>query len=307
MSSTRYERVAGAARDAGWEFMGHGFVQRPMHHLEDQRKAIFDTVDTIRAFTGRNPPGWESPGLTENEETLDLLKEAGIGYVANWVIDDLPLELATRHGPILSVPYTVETNDIVVHAVQHQPSDGFKRRSIDQFDRLWEEGAENAKVMAISTHPYLTGVPHRIRYFEELLDYVLAREKTAVMTGEEIADWYRGAMAGVKALLCRYPSRLAALAPQDDVAFITRRHPEVPPQRGPRRMLTQSESQNSGNSRVPGAEGSGSPSQNRHPCAPENAPEQAELRIGQDPPRQSVKTVTPAAASRSSRRRARRA
>jgi peptidoglycan/xylan/chitin deacetylase (PgdA/CDA1 family) len=191
-----YERVAGAARDAGWEFMGHGFVQRPMHHLEDQRKAIFDTVETIRAFTGRNPPGWESPGLTENEETLDLLKEAGIGYVANWVIDDLPLELATRHGPILSVPYTVETNDIVVHAVQHQPSDGFKRRSIDQFDRLWEEGAENAKVMAISTHPYLTGVPHRIRYFEELLDYVLAREKTAVMTGEEIADWYRGAIAG---------------------------------------------------------------------------------------------------------------
>jgi peptidoglycan/xylan/chitin deacetylase (PgdA/CDA1 family) len=191
-----YERVAGAARDAGWEFMGHGFVQRPMHHLEDQRKAIFDTVDTIRSFTGRIPPGWESPGLTENEETLDLLKEAGIGYVANWVIDDLPLELATRHGPILSVPYTVETNDIVVHAVQHQPSDGFKRRSIDQFDRLWEEGAENAKVMAISAHPYLTGVPHRIRYFEELLDYVLAREKTAVMTGEEIADWYRGAMAG---------------------------------------------------------------------------------------------------------------
>ncbi|QJP16587.1 polysaccharide deacetylase family protein [Starkeya sp. ORNL1] len=191
-----YERVAGAARDAGWEFMGHGFVQRPMHHLEDQRKAIFDTVDTIRAFTGKIPPGWESPGLTENEETLDLLKEAGIGYVANWVIDDLPLELATRHGPILSVPYTVETNDIVVHAVQHQPSDGFKRRSIDQFDRLWEEGAENARVMAISTHPYLTGVPHRIRYFEELLDYVLAREKTAVMTGEEIADWYREAMAG---------------------------------------------------------------------------------------------------------------
>jgi len=186
-----YERVARGARDAGWEFMGHGFTQRPMHHLEDQRKAIFDTVETIRAFTGKPPPGWESPGLTENDDTLDLLKEAGIGYVANWVIDDLPLELATKHGPILSVPYSVETNDIVVHAVQHQPSDGFKKRCIDQFDRLWIEGEHNPRVMAISTHPYLTGVPHRIGYFEELLDYVLAREKTAIMTGEEIAAWYR--------------------------------------------------------------------------------------------------------------------
>lgn len=188
---TSYERVARGAFEAGWEFMGHGFVQRPMHHLEDQRKAIFDTVEAIRAFTGKPPPGWESPGLTENDDTLDLLAEAGISYVANWVIDDLPLELSTRHGPILSVPYTVETNDIVVHAVQHLPSDAFQKRCIDQFDRLWLEGEQNAKVMAISTHPYLTGVPHRIRYFEELLDYILAREQTAIMTGEEIAAWYR--------------------------------------------------------------------------------------------------------------------
>lgn len=186
-----YERVARGALEAGWEFMGHGFTQRPMHHLEDQRKAIFDTVDAIRSFTGKPPPGWESPGLTENEDTLDLLKEAGIGYVANWVIDDLPLELATKHGSILSVPYSVETNDIVVHAVQHLPSDAFKKRCIDQFDRLWIEGEHNTRVMAISTHPYLTGVPHRIGYFEELLDYVLAREQTAIMTGEEIAAWYR--------------------------------------------------------------------------------------------------------------------
>ncbi|MCS0504273.1 polysaccharide deacetylase family protein [Ancylobacter mangrovi] len=192
-----YERVARAAHDAGWEFMGHGYLQRPMHQLEDQRAAIVDTVETIRAFTGGPPPGWESPGLTENEQTLDLLKEAGIGYVADWVIDDLPFELATAHGPMLSVPYSVETNDIVVHAVQHQPSDAFRRRCLDQFDRLWEEGAENAHVMAISTHPYLTGVPHRIAHFEALLDDVLGRGGVAMMTGEEIADWYRAEKARI--------------------------------------------------------------------------------------------------------------
>src|SRR5919202_552052 len=35
-----YPRVAKAALEAGWEFMGHGLVQRPMHHVEDQRGAI---------------------------------------------------------------------------------------------------------------------------------------------------------------------------------------------------------------------------------------------------------------------------
>jgi hypothetical protein len=45
--------------------------------------------------------------------------------------------------------------------------------------------------MAISIHPYLTGVPHRIRYLEALLDHVLGHSDIVVMTGEEILDWYR--------------------------------------------------------------------------------------------------------------------
>ena len=40
-------------------------MQRPMHHLEDQRQAIRDTIAVIREFTGKAPRGWESPGLTE--------------------------------------------------------------------------------------------------------------------------------------------------------------------------------------------------------------------------------------------------
>lgn len=191
-----YPPVAEAARKAEWEFMGHGFVQRPMHHLDDEKRAIADTVKTIRRFTGKAPVGWESPGLTETDETLDHLREAGIEYVANWVVDDLPCEISTRHGPMLSVPYSVETNDIVVHAVQHMPSDAFMRRTIDQFDRLYLDGEANARVMAISVHPYLTGVPHRIGYFEKLIDHILGHDKVAWMTGEEIAAWYREAAPG---------------------------------------------------------------------------------------------------------------
>lgn len=186
-----YPRIAQAALDAKWEFMGHGFHQRPMHQLDDQRAAIDATVEAIRTLTGKPPRGWESPGLTETESTLDHLKAAGIEYVANWPIDDLPSELQTKHGPILQVPYTVETNDIVVHAVQHLPSDGFLNRIRDQFDRLWAEGEDQPRVMAISLHPYLSGVPHRIGYLEQAIDYINGHGGVAWMTGEEIADWYR--------------------------------------------------------------------------------------------------------------------
>lgn len=185
-----YPRVAGAGLDAGWEFMGHGHVQGPMHKLEDQRGAIHMAMDAIESFTGTRPTSWESPGLTETPETLDLLREAGVKYVADWVLDDLPQEISTPHGFITTVPYTVEMNDITVYALQQHRSDEFLRRGRDQFDRLYAESADNARVMAISIHPYITGVPHRIRYVEELLDYVGSHDGVAWMTASEIGDWY---------------------------------------------------------------------------------------------------------------------
>ena len=189
-----YPRVAQAALEAGWEFMGHGNLQGPMHRLEDQRGEIAAAMEKIEAFTGTRPRSWESPGLTETPETLDLLREAGIEFVADWVIDDLPQDIDTPHGTITTLPYTVETNDIAVHALQGHPASEFLTRGRDQFDRLHAEGAENARVMAISVHPYITGVPHRIGYLEALLDHIKGAEGVAWMTASEIGDWYRAEM-----------------------------------------------------------------------------------------------------------------
>ncbi len=190
-----FPRVAEAALEAGWEFMGHGYVQGPMHKLDDQRDAIRRTVDAIRGFTGAPPKGWESPGLTETFETVDLLAAEGIEYVADWVLDDQPVEIRTASGAIVSVPYTVETNDITMMALQQHSSDEMLKRATDQFDRLYKESETITRIMAISLHPYITGVPHRIRYLEEIYRHILGRPDVLIWTGAEIADWYRGEIA----------------------------------------------------------------------------------------------------------------
>ena len=196
---TVYREACEAARDAGWDFMGHGFVQMPMHKVEDQRAAIADTIKAIIELTGKAPRGWESPGLTETDETIDLLAEAGIEYVADWVLDEQPLAIQTRTGSMVSIPYTVEINDVVISAVQQQPSDEILRRGRDQFDRLYLDGVTAPRVMAISIHPFLTGVPHRIKYLEALYDYILGHDAVVMWTGAEILDWYRAQVAGAPA------------------------------------------------------------------------------------------------------------
>ena len=185
-----YPRIAEAGLKAGWEFMGHGFVQRPMHHVENQKESIVMTIEAIRSFTGKAPRGWESPGLTETYDTIDHLAEAGIEYVADWVLDDQPCLIRTATRPVVSVPYTVEMNDIAMMALQHHPSEEWLRRGIDHFDRLYQEGATGARVMAISLHPYISGVPHRIGYVEKLYEYILQRPGVMLWTGEQILDWY---------------------------------------------------------------------------------------------------------------------
>ena len=185
-----YPAVAQAMRDAGWEFMGHGVRQGAMHLLPDQRAAIGEAVGIIREFTGKPPKGWLGPGLTETLETLDLLAEAGIEYVSDWVNDDQPYEIRTRSGPLVSVPYTLELNDIPMMVIQHHTSAEWVRRVKDQFDRLHAEGARNPRVMALAVHPYISGVPHRMKHFEAAYDYMRRQKGVWFATGEEIYDWY---------------------------------------------------------------------------------------------------------------------
>jgi allantoinase len=55
-----YPRVCEAALQAGWEFMGHGFVQMPMHNVEDQGASIRATVEAIGSLPAGPPRLGES-------------------------------------------------------------------------------------------------------------------------------------------------------------------------------------------------------------------------------------------------------
>jgi len=186
-----YPRVAEACRDAGWEFMGHSYEQGPIHKEPDQPAMIARSLDTLEKFTGKRPVGWLGPGLTETFETPEHLAAAGVKYIGDWVYDDEPTEIHTEKGPLVTLPYSVETNDIPMMIVQHHEAAYWTRKCIDTFDRYYQEGEHRAKIMAIAIHPYISGQPFRIRYLEEIYDYMNGFPGVLHMNGEEILEWYR--------------------------------------------------------------------------------------------------------------------
>jgi allantoinase len=185
-----YTRVAEEARREGWEFMGHAYDQMPIHKHDDQRAMIDRTMDILERFTGKRPIGWLGPGLTETLETPELLAAAGVKYIGDWVYDDEPGTIRTDNGPLVTLPYTVELNDITIMVVQQHESDYLTRRAIDMFDRLYAEGERRAKIMALAIHPYISGQPHRIKYLEEIYDYANRFAGVLHWNGEEIYEWY---------------------------------------------------------------------------------------------------------------------
>ncbi len=188
-----YEPIARAALDRKWEFIGHGFTQKNMQKVPDERADIKKTTDAIRAFTGRAPRGWLGPGLTETWDTPDILAEHGYEYVCDWVLDDQPVRMNTKSRPLVSVPYTQECNDVAMMLIQHHVAEEYRRRAIDQFEQLYADSEKSVRVMALVVHPYIMGAPHRFRYFRDAVDHIVSKPGVVVWTGEQILDWYLSA------------------------------------------------------------------------------------------------------------------
>ena len=188
-----YPQIVEAMVKAKWEIMGHGFIQRALPLEDDEREVIRKTIATIKEKTGTAPRGWMGPGLAETFDTPDILAEEGIEYVCDWVMDDQPAPLKVRSGRLVAMPYTVELNDIPMYVVQHHRSPEMYERGKAHFDALYKEGAQSARIMAIACHPYITGVPHRIGYFERLLEYIKSQNDVWLTTGSELLDWYNSA------------------------------------------------------------------------------------------------------------------
>jgi allantoinase len=188
-----YRAISTAALERGWEFMGHGFTQRSMQRVPDEAEDIRLTTEAITRFTGARPRGWLGPGLQETWTTPERLVDAGYDYVCDWVLDDVPLRLATRNGSIASVPYTQEINDVPMMLIQHHPAREWRDRAVDQFEQLRADAArhDSPRVLALVVHPYIMGAPHRARHVREALAHINASGDAHWMTGSSILDHWK--------------------------------------------------------------------------------------------------------------------
>ncbi len=191
-----YPNILKEGNRLGWEWMAHGTSNSTLltgMSEEVERPIITGVLDTIAQHTGKRARGWLGPALTETPNTLDLLAEAGVEYVADWCNDEQLYPMKTRSKPIVAMPYTLEIGDIPFFLQHGGTGDDFYRMIVDQFDVMYEEGSRQYRVLALALHPFLVGHAFRAKHLERALAHIRKHDAVWIATGSEILDWYNDA------------------------------------------------------------------------------------------------------------------
>ncbi len=130
------------------------------------------------------------PALTETFNTPDLLAELGLSYILDWCNDDQPYPIQVKQGGMISVPYSIEVNDIPLFVGKSLSDQDFYQLLVDQFDVLYEDGEKTGRVMALALRPFIVNQPFRHKYLDRALGYIAGHDKVWLTTSDEIADFY---------------------------------------------------------------------------------------------------------------------
>nr|MBP8310332.1 polysaccharide deacetylase family protein [Burkholderiaceae bacterium] len=166
----------------GDELVGHGHSNAERQGVLDEaaeRQLLRACRERMLAESGQAPGGWLSPWISESLATPDLLAETGYRYTLNWCHDDQPHPMRTRAGPLWSVPYPQELNDIPMIVARQMDAKDFAQMIIDNTDEMLEQARRQPLVMGIALHPYIVGQPYRLRHLRRALTHLAAARDRA--------------------------------------------------------------------------------------------------------------------------------
>ena len=173
-----------------WELVGHGWFQESLRVAKDEEHVIKKSLDLLRKLSGQPVRSWFGPAGGETEKTPELLKENGIEFLHDWLIDELPCWMRTKLGPIVAMPYTFELNDVPIWTVQNNSCDEMKKRVDATLNIFDEEKLYNTKIITLALHPHIVRVPQNFYYLKKIIEDLRKRNDVIFMTSSQIGDWF---------------------------------------------------------------------------------------------------------------------
>ena len=183
------------AKKKGYELVAHNYEQgelltRFTHDEAKEREVIANTLRTYEQVVGRKAKGWLSSSLRGTLRTPEICAGHGLLFFCDYMNDDQPYVIDTKHGAIVNTPYSVEVNDFTIFHRRGLTTDEGLSMLKEQFDVLYAEGAKSGRTLNFGTHPHILGHPFRIRALRDFMAYAKSHDEVWWCTREDLATWY---------------------------------------------------------------------------------------------------------------------
>ncbi|XQW83444.1 polysaccharide deacetylase family protein [Thalassotalea piscium] len=194
VSLERAPYLAEAIARRGDETCSHGYrwIHQFRMNEEQERQFIRDAVTSIEKTTGNRPLGWLSRYLL-TENTRRLLQEEGFLYHMDDYSSDAPFwdKVNGSDEPMVIVPYALDSNDMKMWVAPSYTPEAWLKYAKDTFDVLYEEGAEQPRMMSIGLHLRIIGRPGRIWALKEFFEYIKSKPDVWFATRQDIAEHFQ--------------------------------------------------------------------------------------------------------------------
>jgi peptidoglycan/xylan/chitin deacetylase (PgdA/CDA1 family) len=199
----KYPDVSRAVVKEGHSIAGHGYAHEALSDLppDQELEVIRKTVRVFEDRMGVHLRGWRT--CAASHHTMDLLlKNFDFEWDASIWNDDLPYIVEGHGKKFLEVPFSVYSDAAYTkNAGNMQPVNQFNtwewntpdtvfQIMKDQFDALYERGAEQAVLMPMTVHDFITGRPSRAKTFDDFLAYAKQFEGVVFTTHDEVRQWW---------------------------------------------------------------------------------------------------------------------
>ena len=174
----------------------HGWIHEdPMalNDPEEEWRLISQAITQLEKSTGNRNPSW-----TMSVYTMSLLKKADLLYDSSLQAMDQPHDVLIdgQSTGIVELPVNWILDDApFLPANASLPSPRLILKTFkDDFDVAYREGT----LFMLTMHPHISGQRSRVKYLEELIEYMKSKPGVWFATAEEIARYVKTQSAGTQ-------------------------------------------------------------------------------------------------------------
>jgi peptidoglycan/xylan/chitin deacetylase (PgdA/CDA1 family) len=181
-------------RSGRHEVAMHGWIHEDplaLNDPEEEWRLLSQALATLERVDGKRPVGNRNPSWTMSTYTMGLIKRAGLLYDSSLQAMDEPHDVLIdgQSTGLVELPVNWILDDapfLPPYAALPSPRlimQTFK----DDFDRAYRDGT----LFMLTMHPHITGQRSRMKYLEQLVQYMQSKPGVWFATAEQIARYIK--------------------------------------------------------------------------------------------------------------------